>query len=395
MITFLRRLFIKDYQNVNDENVRRAHGVFGAIFGIVTNILIAGLKVGAAIFLASKASWVFPVALIADAVNNISDIASSIVTLIGFKLADKPADKEHPFGHQRIEYIAGLFVAILILVAGYELLKESIESVIAFHSSGTHSSYDLLACIILGVSILLKFFQSLVNRGLGKAINSPTLLAVSLDSLMDCLTTSSVLLSAILMLTLGWNFMDGYIGILVSFLLIISGIKAVKETASPLIGEGVNKELEETIRGEVLAHKEIHGVHDFICHYYGVDKKFITLHAEIDQNTTLIEAHRIVDEIEDQLKAEYKADVTIHIDPTAIGDHEVARMELLVLHEVTMIDPRAKIHDFQMDKENKRIDFDVLAPFDSKLTEEALKKRLLENIAAFEFSFHIDHPMGD
>ena len=280
MITFLRRLFIKDYQNVNDENVRRAHGVFGAIFGIVTNILIAGLKVGAAIFLASKASWVFPVALIADAVNNISDIASSIVTLIGFKLADKPADKEHPFGHQRIEYIAGLFVAILILVAGYELLKESIESVIAFHSSGTHSSYDLLAC-------------------------------VSLDSLMDCLTTSSVLLSAILMLTLGWNFMDGYIGILVSFLLIISGIKAVKETASPLIGEGVNKELEETIRGEVLAHKEIHGVHDFICHYYGVDKKFITLHAEIDQNTTLIEAHRIVDEIEDQLKAEYKADVTI------------------------------------------------------------------------------------
>ena len=216
MITFLRRLFIKDYQNVNDENVRRAHGVFGAIFGIVTNILIAGLKVGAAIFLASKASWVFPVALIADAVNNISDIASSIVTLIGFKLADKPADKEHPFGHQRIEYIAGLFVAILILVAGYELLKESIESVIAFHSSGTHSSYDLLACIILGVSILLKFFQSMVNRGLGKAINSPTLLAVSLDSLMDCLTTSSVLLSAILMLTLGWNFMDGYIGILVS-----------------------------------------------------------------------------------------------------------------------------------------------------------------------------------
>ena len=183
MITFLRRLFIKDYQNVNDENVRRAHGVFGAIFGIVTNILIAGLKVGAAIFLASKASWVFPVALIADAVNNISDIASSIVTLIGFKLADKPADKEHPFGHQRIEYIAGLFVAILILVAGYELLKESIESVIAFHSSGTHSSYDLLACIILGVSILLKFFQSMVNRGLGKAINSPTLLAVSLDSL--------------------------------------------------------------------------------------------------------------------------------------------------------------------------------------------------------------------
>jgi divalent metal cation (Fe/Co/Zn/Cd) transporter len=235
----------------------------------------------------------------------------------------------------------------------------------------------------------------MVNRGLGKAINSPTLLAVSLDSLMDCLTTSSVLLSAILMLTLGWNFMDGYIGILVSFLLIISGIKAVKETASPLIGEGVNKELEETIRGEVLAHKEIHGVHDFICHYYGVDKKFITLHAEIDQNTTLIEAHRIVDEIEDQLKAEYKADVTIHIDPTAIGDHEVARMELLVLHEVTMIDPRAKIHDFQMDKDNKRIDFDVLAPFDSKLTEEALKKRLLENIAAFEFSFHIDHPMGD
>lgn len=395
MITFLRRLFIKDYQNVNDEKVRRAHGVFGAIFGIVTNLLIAGLKVAAAIFLASKANWVFPVALIADAVNNISDIASCIVTLIGFNLADKPADKEHPFGHQRIEYIAGLFVAILILVAGYELLKDSIGSVIAFHGDGTHSSYDLLSCIILGVAIILKFFQSIVNRGLGKAINSPTLLAVSVDSLMDCLTTSSVLLSAILMLTLGWNFMDGYMGILVSFLLIISGIKAVKETASPLIGEGVNKELEEAIRGEVLAHKEIHGVHDFICHYYGVDKKFITLHAEIDQNTSLIEAHRIVDEIEDQLKAEYKAEVTIHIDPTAVGDHEVNRMELLVLHEVNMIDPRAEIHDFQMDKEKKRISFDVLSPFDSSLNEEALKKRLSENITAFEFSFHIDHPMGD
>ena len=378
MITFLRRLFIKDYQSVGDENVRRAHGVFGAIFGIVTNLLIAGLKVGAAFFLAAKSSWIFPVALIADAVNNISDIASSV-----------------PFGHQRIEYIAGLFVAILILVAGYELIKDSIGSVIAFHSNGTHSTYDLLSCIILGASILLKLFQSMVNRGLGKAINSPTLLAVSLDSLMDSLTTTSVLLSATLMMSLGWNFMDGYMGILVSILLIISGIKAVKETASPLIGEGVNKELEEAIREEVLAHKEIHGVHDFICHYYGVDKKYITFHAEIDQNTSLIDAHKIVDGIEDQLKATYKADVTIHIDPTAVGDREVTRIERKVLRLVNKIDPRAKIHDFQMDKEKKQIDFDVLAPFDSPIEEETLKKRLSEDMSAFEFSFHIDHPMGD
>ena len=394
MVTLLRRLFIKDYLNVEDETVRRAHGICGAIFGIVTNILIAGLKLGAAVFLASKSGWVIPVALVADAVNNISDLASSIVTLIGFKLSDKPADKEHPFGHQRIEYIAGLIVAILILVAGYELLKDSIVSIIGYHRNGSHSTYDYLSCILLGVSILLKLFQSVVNRGLGKAINSPTLLAVSTDSLMDCLTTSSVLLSGLTMILFSWHFMDGYAGALISLVLLFSGLKAVKETASPLIGEGVNKELEENVRRDVLANKSIHGVHDFICHYYGVDKKYITLHAEMDQEISLLEAHEIIDKVEKELTKAYKADVTIHIDPTALGDPAIIELEKRIEKNVHAIDSRAKIHDFQMDKSGSKISFDVLTPFDSPLDEETLKRRLDKYFAAFSFEIHIDHPLG-
>ena len=208
------------------------HGKLAAWFGIITNFIIAGMKLTIAIILWAQSSWnILPMALLADAVNNFSDMGTSVVTLIGFKMASKPADKEHPFGHERIEYIAGLIVSIIVVVLAVELFRDSLNKVIA----GTKTSYDILALVILGVSILLKLFQSYVNRGLGKAINSLPLKATALDSFTDSIATTFILISGILSITPGWDFLDGYMGLAVSLFVAYSGIKMMKETMRTLL----------------------------------------------------------------------------------------------------------------------------------------------------------------
>jgi cation diffusion facilitator family transporter len=397
MVTWLRKLFVKDYEKVDQERVRAAHGKLAAWFGIITNFLIAGMKLTVAIILAAQDNWVFPMALIADAVNNFSDMGSSIVTLVGFKMASKPADKEHPFGHERIEYIAGLIVALIVVVLAVELFRDSLTKVIG----NTTTSYGTLAIIILGVSVILKLFQSYVNRGIGKAIDSLPLKATALDSFTDAIATTLIMISAILSLTMGWNFLDGYMGIAVSLFVAYSGIRMMKETMGPLIGEAQDKDFVNKIVHDVMSHPEIKGVHDVLCHSYGPTKYFVSLHAEVDQNQKLTDIHDVIDNIEEEIHKKYQCDITIHMDPIAVGDPIVDALKAEVGDELKSISPELKFHDFRIVKgpTHTNIICDVVLPFDQNITEPMvrthLQRRFENRDTQYKFVIHFDRPFTE
>jgi cation diffusion facilitator family transporter len=386
MVTLLRRLFIKDYQNVNDEAVRVKHGKLAAIFGIVSNLILVAMKITAAFLIAFSAfnastladktlSTFLPMALIADAINNLADMASSLVTLVGFKISSKPADKEHPFGHERIEYIAGLVVSTIVLVLAVELFRDSLTKVISRETV----DYDIPAVIVLGVAVLIKLLQSYVNRGMGKAISSEALEATALDSFTDAIATFAIMVSGILCLTLQWNFLDGYMGIIVSLFVGYSGIKMIKDTADPLIGEsGSNTALESSIVADVKSHPEILGVHDVLCHSYGPTKFFVSLHAEINERTPMLDAHDLIDNIEREIKHKYHCDITIHMDPIAVGDKLTDEIHGEVKGVLQGISPDLKMHDFRIVTGATHINviFDVLLPYDEKVTQEVIMKAL-------------------
>jgi len=385
MVTLLRRLFIKNYQNTNDESVRVQHGKVAAVFGITSNLILVAMKLTAAVLIAISAfnassvadktfSTFLPMALVADAINNLSDMASSLVTLIGFKISGKPADKEHPFGHERIEYIAGLVVSTIVLVLAVQLFRDSLTKIIAHDSV----EYDLVAIIVLGVAVLLKLLQSYVNRGMGKAISSEALKATSLDSLTDAIATFSIMVSGILSMTMGWGFLDGYMGVLVSLFVGYSGIKMIKDTSDPLIGESGNLAVENAIVADVKKHTEILGVHDVICHSYGPTKFFVSLHAEINSHTPMLDAHDIIDNIEREIKHKYHCDITIHMDPIAVGDPLTDEIHGEVLAVLEGISKDLKIHDFRIVEGATHINviFDVLLPYDEKVTQDVIMKAL-------------------
>jgi cation diffusion facilitator family transporter len=374
MITLLRRLFIKNYTNVGDEGVRVKHGQLAAYFGILSNLLLVAMKLTAA-FLLQAQSGVLSIALVADAINNLADMASSIVTLVGFRISGKPADKEHPFGHERIEYIAGLVVSTIVLVLAVELIRDSIQNII----TNTLVDSSLLTIIILGVAVLMKLLQGYFNYGMGKAIDSEALKATSLDSLTDAVATTAVMISAILAHSpLGWNFLDGYMGIVVGLFVAYSGVKMIKETADPLIGEQNNQELVEEVVKEVKSHQEILGVHDVLCHSYGPTKYFISLHAEINENMSMLDAHDVIDDIEREVKHKFHIDITIHMDPVAVGDPLTDKLKGEVAEELNKISPELKFHDFRIVRgpSHTNIIFDVLLPYDEKVTQDIIMKSL-------------------
>lgn len=403
MVLLLRKLFIKNYQDVNDEKVREKHGLLAAVFGIISNLILVVLKVTVAFLLAlgvvsnnPEASLlaVLPMALIGDAINNLSDMASSVVTLVGFKIAAKPADKEHPFGHERIEYIAGLIVSTIVMVLAVELFRDSLEKVIA----GEQVQYELVTVIILGVSVLIKGVQSYFNFEMGKAISSSALKATSLDSLTDAIGTFLIMISGILSLTLKWNFLDGYMGIVIALFVLYSGIKMMKETADPLIGEKNDTRIQSEVVNDVLSHSDIKGVHDVLCHSYGPTKFFVSLHAEIDQKMDILKAHEIVDEIEEEIRKKFHIEITIHMDPIAIGDPLTDTLKKKVKDVLHSLDKNIEIHDFRIVKgdEHTNIIFDILTPFDDKVTEIAILDKLNKevNISDHHYNFviHFDHP---
>lgn len=395
MITLLRRLFIKNYQNVEDENVRKNHGMLAAIFGIISNLILVCVKVAAAIIISANAGWTFfPIALLADAINNTSDAFTSIVTLVSFKIAAKPGDKEHPFGHERVEYIASMIVSFFIIVVAVEIFKSSLEKVI----SSEIAEYDILSVVILALAIVLKFIQSYVNRSIGKIINSPALKATALDSLLDCLVTGVVLVCALLTWAFNWSFLDGYFGMAVAIFVFVSGVRSLLESFSPLIGEANNEELVEKITAIVNSNEKVLGIHDMICHSYGPTKSFVSFHIEVNAHMSLEESHDVADTIEEKIRAELKIEANIHVDPVDLDDPEIVEARDTINQVIRSFDPEGNCHDVRIVRgtKAKTLRFDILVLTRDKKEQAKITKAIKDEFEKkgqqYVYKINIDHP---
>jgi len=379
MINLLRRIFIKDYKNVKEPEVRTAHGKLASLFGVITNVILFVAKLIFGIIASS-------ISIIADSINNLSDTGNSFVALIGFKISAKPADKEHPFGHQRLEYLAGLIISIVIVVLAGNMLVQSIQRII----SNETSTFTLWTFIILGIAILLKIYQTFFNYRIGKLIGSVTLKATAVDSLMDVFATSAVLASALVSYYLGWN-IDGYIGIIVSIIVGYSGIKMIKETIDPLIGKPADKELVNKVIKDILSFEGVLGVHDLRAHSYGPTKIFMSVHVEVNRYVDIVISHNMVDKIETTIKDKYNIDLVIHMDPIDPNDEETIMMMAKVQKVLANISKDLSMHDFRIIKEkNKKIAmFEIVVPFELELSHEEILIRIKEDIAKEELKIEL------
>lgn len=377
----LEKIFIKNYNDVNNPKVRTAYAVMCSILGITTNLLLSGSKILLGVISGS-------ISIIADGIDNLSDCASSIATLIGFKLASLPPDPEHPFGHERIEYLTGIIISILIIVIGVMLGRSSIEGIINSTSLNIDIFYILV--IVLSLSILIKMFQFIFYRRISKKINSSTIKASSQDSLNDCLKTFFVLIAVIIFKVWELN-LDSWFGLIMSIYIIINGIKLVKEASSPLIGEKPSKEFTKKIIDKILSYDAVLGIHDLVIHNYGPGKTFVTVHVEVDSKENILETHDMIDNIERDFKDEMDLLMTIHMDPIETSDELTNKLSDCTLKELINIDPVIKYHDFRIVKGNTHINvlFDVVVPQKFKYKDDELVQ-LINQVLIPQFNRIVD-----
>lgn len=336
MLKLLTKIFIKDRENVGDVKVRGAYGTLCGLYGIFLNLLLFAGKYFAGIVSGS-------VAVTADAFNNLSDAGSSIITLLGFLFAGKKPDLDHPFGHGRIEYLAGLGLSVIIILMGLELGKSSIEKIIAPQTVEA----GLLPALILLCSIGVKFYMCLYNRKIGKKINSAAMQATATDSLSDAIATTVVLLS----MGINWLFkvnIDGWAGLAVAVFILFAGYSAARDTLSPLLGQAPDPVLVQNIEGVVLSHPEIVGIHDLIVHDYGPGRLMVSLHAEVEGSGNIFHLHDAIDSAEMEIKERFGCLATIHMDPIEANDTEVSLMRHAVAEKLRELDGAISIHDFRM-----------------------------------------------
>ncbi|QNO18654.1 cation diffusion facilitator family transporter [Caproicibacterium amylolyticum] len=378
MTEFLVRRFVREYQDTENPKVRAAYGRFSGTVGIVTNVLLAAFK-----FLAGTLSG--SLAVTADAVNNLSDSASSIVTLVGFKLAEKPADEEHPFGHERIEYLSGLIVSFVILVVGLQLVQEAVSKIM----EPTAPEINAVTIIVLILSILAKLWQSLFYRNIGRRIESGTLFATAADSRNDVIATSVILLGMIITTTTGFN-LDGFMGLAVAILIIVTGIKLIKETSDPLLGQAPDKEMVDKIYDAVKAHDGILGAHDLTVHNYGPDRWFASVHCEVDAHQDVLVSHDLIDNIERTVGPQLGIQLVIHMDPVITDDPKTNELNRQVNDMVRAVEPRATVHDFRVvwGPTHSNLIFDVCVPFSCKLTNEELNSRIKMGVKALGENYY-------
>lgn len=370
MTGLLLRLFVKNYRDTENPKVRGSYGKLAGMVGIVCNLLLFAGKLIAGLLSGS-------VAITADAVNNLSDASSSLVTILGFKLAERPADEEHPYGHARIEYLSGLAVAALILIIGFELGKSSVEKII--HPEAVAFSWLTLAVLL--ASILVKLWMSLFCKKLGRKINSSTLTATAADSRNDVISTAAVLIGCLVGHFFGLQ-IDGYIGVLVALFILWSGIVIAKETISPLLGEQADEELVKRIADLIQSHDKILGIHDLMVHDYGPGQCFASVHAEMDSRENPLDCHDIIDDIERDALQELRVHLVIHYDPIVTDDEELNQMRSLVDSELKQIDSRLTMHDFRMVRGpgHTNLIFDLVIPFSMEDRKKELKKRIDERV---------------
>lgn len=372
MVKLLARLFIKHHTDYRDLTVRKAYGVLCSVLGIVLNLCLTAVKLAAGLLSGS-------VAVTADAFNNLSDAASSLITLLGFWLGGKAPDPEHPFGHGRAEYLAGLAVSVLILWMGIELLTTSVKAL--FEPADVALSVP--AMILLGVSILVKLYMFCYHRSVGKQIDSAAMQATAADSVSDAVSTAVVLVSTLLSAAFGWN-IDGICGIVVSLLILRAGFTSAKETVSPLLGQPPSKELVEEIQKTVLSHGKIVGVHDLVVHNYGPGRMMISLHAEVPANEDIFLLHDLIDNVERQLCEQFRCEAVIHMDPIAVDDKVVSAMQAAVVQIVRTVHTDISLHDFRMVEgpTHTNLIFDICVPFSFPMKDAALKQAVEEAVRA-------------
>jgi cation diffusion facilitator family transporter len=365
--------------------VRESYGKFAGIVGIITNIILFAIKITAGLFSNS-------ISIIADAVNNLSDSGSSIITLVGFKISGKPADAKHPYGHARMEYISGLIVSFIILFLGGQLVLTSADKII----HPRESVFSPVLLFILIVSILIKVWQSLFYRKIAKLIDSTTLMATSMDSRNDIMATSSVLAAVILTRLTGFN-LDGYMGVGVAIFILISGIRLIQDTISPLLGMAPTRELVDEIYKKILSYDGIVGLHDLAVHSYGAGKCFASVHCEVPAEQDIMVSHDVIDNIERDFLKDMDIHLVIHLDPIVIEDEKTNELREAVSRLISELSPELGMHDFRVVRgvSHSNLIFDVVAAFDFHWSDEEIVKRITDAIHKMDPSLHavitVDH----
>lgn len=381
MFGWLTKIFIKDRDNTSDPHVRENYGKLTGITGIILNIILCASKIVTGLITGA-------ISVVSDGINNLSDAASSIITLVGFKLSAKKPDKEHPFGHGRMEYFAGLLVSLIILLVAFELFSESLQNII----DGTVPSFAsenvrIITICVLGASILVKLWMALFNRYCGKKINSVAMQATAADSATDCISTAVVLVCTVLTAFVGNFPIDAIAGIVVAIFIFYTGIKSVKSILDLLLGKAPDPELVREIADYVVNFdSNIVGVHDLIVHDYGPGRKMITLHAEVPAEGNMVQLHEIIDSIERGLAEHYNCLATIHMDPVVTTSERVNMLKAKCVEIVKSIDPGFSVHDFRVSegKEHSNVIFDVVLTRDTRLTNAQIEAIIRQKLAEYD-----------
>lgn len=378
MITkLIQKIFIKDYKNIKDPLVRARYGAVAGAVGICTNLLLAGGKILIGALFGA-------IAIVADGINNLTDSLSSVLTLVGFRLAAKAADEDHPYGHGRMEYITTLVISMVMVVAGFSLIRESFPKILHPDEGGI----TLPVMITLIGSILVKLWQFFFYRKMGKTIESDTLFATAADSRNDSIATFAILVAVLLTPVIHYN-ADGLMGVAVALLILFSGLKVMWETVQILVGEGADEELAESIKAGVLEFEGVVGVHDLEVHQYGAGKLFASLHAEVPANCDVLESHDLIDNIEREFRQNRGIFLTIHMDPVVTDDPALHLIKEEITERLAALDEELDFHDLRLVKgpTHTNILFDIVLPFDYKLTDEVVSSYLARGLE----ESHPDH----
>ena len=379
MHTFLVKHFIKDSENTANLKVREAYGTLGSITGIVVNIILAIAKYFAGIISGS-------ISVTADAINNLSDAGSSIISLVGVKLSTKPADKDHPYGHGRVEYISALAVSFVVLLMGIELFKSSVDKII----NPVPVKFNILSLIILTVSILAKLWLGFFNKKLGEKINSAPMMAVMKDSFSDCLATG-VALIAIVVSAFSDISIDGYLGVIVAGFIFLAGFNILKETMADLLGKPADKAFTQEIENKILSYDKIVGVHDMIIHDYGPGRKFASAHAEVSSQDDIMEIHDIIDLAERDILNEYGIVISIHTDPIITDDERINALKKMTVTIVKEISDEMSIHDFRVvdGPTHTNLIFDLIAPHKFHMSNEEIRKTIEDKLSKIDERYFV------
>ena len=379
MTNFLIKHFIPNASDVKSPAVRQRYGVVSSVVGILCNALLCTAKIAAGLLTGA-------VSIVTDGINNLSDGGSCVVSLLGFKMAGKPADDKHPFGHGRIEYVAGLIVSFIIVLMGVELAKTSLDKI--FHPE--EISFSWITPAVLGISILVKLWMCFFNRKMGDKIDSAVLRATAMDSLSDVAATSAVLAGFVIGYWARVN-LDGYLGVLVALFILYTGVSTAKGTLDLLLGEAPDPEFVKQIQQEVLSYPEIIGVHDLIVHNYGPGHSVVSLHAEVPCDVDILKIHDTIDNEERDLKKKFDCEVVIHMDPIITDDKETNEIHQKLSSIVRLLDSRVTIHDFRMVKgpTHTNLIFDIVVPHQFRLTDDQVVESLRQAVKALDARYEI------